>query len=949
MFPKDNSMGSRVMQTVRRVVGFLTIILTTVGDCQVQFSNVTQSAGTFYFGESWGASWGDINGDALPDLFVSNHRMLPSLQRNNGDGTFTNIARQVDGSGTWFNNPLYDQHGGTWTDFDADGDQDLTIATGTCCAPQFLTNNNGIEFIDETVSRGIVDDGGGRMPFFFDYNRDNRIDLALMNSGTTKLMRQKSDGNFVLVGNSSSGFKCTGFRSNYSQLSDLDDDIALGGTMEAMCMRDGLSPARVYDTESLPFRDITSSSPSERSVVDTIIGDFDGNLLPDIFMLRGGLRFNQAIKASATYVEARLQANSGSQRELSFSASGTLEITFYSITTAKQGSSGKIFIGADGSHPDNGSKFSVNPNNSSHWGIKPHTPGSENRLYVGYDVGSSKWSIQLSAAPDNGSRGYIIIKAANSIGQPTITPLLAVDKAMPPKMHMNTGGGFQQEAASRGFGGKIACVSGVAADFDKDMDLDLYFACRGGAENLVNRLYLNDGQGNFSLVNNAGGAGGVTGVTLFDRAGVSDSVVTADYDVDGNMDIFVTNGLNLQPFRKGGGPNQLFRNITSNSNHWIELDLVGTTSNRDAVGAKVYATVGEGASEVTQLRQQNGGYHRWSQNHQRIHFGLGQFDMVNITVHWPSGLEESHEVAADRLYRVIEGGDILPVNITPPDPQGSECGEPDYDKATEKGLFVWKDCTVTNTEKWVVRVTGGGSSSVINYRGSVESDQDLSNVEHVSFESSDVLDTGNKKKIDYLMKVINAGYDGFSFEFDPSAQVCFNPFISLPGDSVYLGAGRTKRFEPINLVTLEDCTAAPVNNPECGKPSYNRGSDKSLFLWKDCVGTGRWHLRVTAGGSPTTIAYRAEITSSEGFTGVTERISIESNDTVDDVTDPNKIDLELKLKKRGEDGIEFGFPAGANTCFRKGTFPEGAQVRLGADKVLIPMDEFDLDTQGACL
>ena len=936
------------MQTNRWVVGFLSFIFTTVVYGQVQFSNVTNSAGNFYFGESWGASWGDINGDALPDLFVSNHRMLPSLQKNNGNGTFTNIAQQVDGSGTWFNNPLYDQHGGAWVDFDEDGRQDLTIATGTCCAPQFLKNHNGI-FIDETSSRGIVDDGGGRMAFFFDYNRDNRIDLALMNSGTSKLMRQNSSGNFVLVGNNASGFKCTGFRSNYSQLSDLDDDIELGGTMEAMCMQDGLSPARVYNTESLPFTNITNSMPSERAVVDTIIGDFDGNLSPDIFMLRGGLRFNQAVKASSNYIEARLQAGPREQRELSFSASGTLSITFHSITTAKQGDPSRIFIGANGIHPNSGFKFTVNPNNNSHRGIKPHSPGSNTGLYVGYDVGSSKWKIQLNSA-SKGTRGYLIITAANSIGQPTITPLLSVDKAMTPKMYMNNGGVFQQQASSRGFGAKIACISGVTADFDKDMDLDLYFACRGGAENLSNRLYLNDGNGNFTLVNNAGGAQGITGATLFDSAGTSDSVVTADYDVDGNVDLFVTNGLNLQPFREGGGPNQLFRNITSNSNHWIELDLVGTTSNRDAIGAKVYATAGS----LTQLRQQDGGYHRWSQNHQRIHFGLGPHQSVKIVVHWPSGQTQTHNnVTADKLYKVTEGGGISVVNITPADPPGNECGEPNYNKATEKGLFVWKDCSVTASEKWEVRATGGGSPSVINYSGSVESDKNFFSVTTTNFENADTLDNSNPKKIDYVMKMLNAGYDGFTFRFNASAQVCFNPAVLPAGASAYLGAGRAPITGPFNLVTLAACIPesdpgpGPDDDTECGKPTYNKGNEKSVLIWKDCGNSDAWRLRVTGGGSSTTLKYLAEITSSQGFTNITN-VSLESNDIVDNATDPNKIDFEFKLKNKAEDGINFNFPASANTCFIPGTLPGGAKVKLGAGKVVMT-GAFDLVTQGACL
>ena len=93
-------------------------------------------------------------------------------------------------------------------------------------------------------------------------------------------------------------------------------------------------------------------------------------------------------------------------------------------------------------------------------------------------------------------------------------------------------------------------------------------------------------------------------------------MVTADYDRDGFLDLLVTNGHNMRPVYIGG-PKQLFHNL-GNANSWIEFDLVGTRSNRDGIGAKIYLTSGG----VTQYREQNGGYHRWSQNSTRGHVGL---------------------------------------------------------------------------------------------------------------------------------------------------------------------------------------------------------------------------------------------------------------------------------------------------------------------------------------
>ena len=107
------------------------------------------------------------------------------------------------------------------------------------------------------------------------------------------------------------------------------------------------------------------------------------------------------------------------------------------------------------------------------------------------------------------------------------------------------------------------------------------------------------------------------------------------------------------------GPYQLFRN-TSPARNWIELDLVGTrssvgNSSRDAVGAWVRATAGG----VTQYREQNEGYHRWSQNQRRIHFGLADNTTVNLKVNWPSGrVSTFSNVASNHVYIVTEGGSI---------------------------------------------------------------------------------------------------------------------------------------------------------------------------------------------------------------------------------------------------------------------------------------------------
>ena len=202
----------------------------------------------------------------------------------------------------------------------------------------------------------------------------------------------------------------------------------------------------------------------------------------------------------------------------------------------------------------------------------------------------------------------------------------------------------------------------AAGDFDNDMHEDLYVTCTGGAHNTANRLFWNNGLwnttnskgvslGKFIEVPNAGGAAGIQGAAVGEHAGTADVVVTADYDLDGFLDLMVVNGSNMRPVYVGG-PKQLFHN-RGNSNHWMEFDLVGTTSNRDGVGSKVYVTSGG----VTQYREQNGGYHRWSQNFSRVHVGLAGNTQADATVVWPDGTPTTYtSLDANHLYQLKQDG-----------------------------------------------------------------------------------------------------------------------------------------------------------------------------------------------------------------------------------------------------------------------------------------------------
>jgi hypothetical protein len=188
-----------------------------------------------------------------------------------------------------------------------------------------------------------------------------------------------------------------------------------------------------------------------------------------------------------------------------------------------------------------------------------------------------------------------------------------------------------------------ACVSVAAGDFDNDGDVDLYLECTELTKNASNVLLENDGNGNFVKVPKAGAAEG-------SRLGRGDRVATADFDRDGFLDLFVTNGAGFSPFADQG-PHQLFHNL-GNANNWLEIDLQGVVSNRDGIGAKVILDT-EGK---VQVRQQNGGMHSLSQDHARIHFGLGLHKKVDkLTIFWPSGaVQDLVNINANQILVVRE-------------------------------------------------------------------------------------------------------------------------------------------------------------------------------------------------------------------------------------------------------------------------------------------------------
>jgi hypothetical protein len=116
-----------------------------------------------------------------------------------------------------------------------------------------------------------------------------------------------------------------------------------------------------------------------------------------------------------------------------------------------------------------------------------------------------------------------------------------------------------------------------------------------------------------------------------------------DYDNDGDVDILVLNN---------GQPPNLLRNDGGDLNHWLEIKLIGTRSNGNAVGAKATVVAGE----LKQMDQVKGGGSYLSANDYRLHFGLGNKSQIDsLEVRWPSGqVDRRRSIKADQILTIRE-------------------------------------------------------------------------------------------------------------------------------------------------------------------------------------------------------------------------------------------------------------------------------------------------------
>ena len=486
----------------------------------------------------------DYNNDNLSDIYVTASRGANALYRNNGDGTFTDVAGPAgvddpDGKG----------NGGCAGDYDNDGHRDLFVANFG--SSRLFRNTGNNSFDDVTDELAVGDPGPSYRTMgcsWGDYDKDGFLDLVIvrhMSEFTLKSIEVESFAGAVrpmaLYRNNGDG----GF----------DNVTALLGDITTPLEPDGRSIGNVWGSGFQPgWMDFDNDGDLDLYVVN----DFGADVQPNVLWRNDGAD------------------NNGEWRFVDVSSTTGADVGMFGMGLAV------------GDYNLDGS--------------------------LDFYMTNMGKSVLLS--------NNIQVKGFTDATNDAQTGLDDVEG---------------QQRISWGT---------VFFDYDNDGDEDLYVASGyldafpDNDQSQPNVLLRNDGDGAFADVSNESGAA---------DSGIGRGVAYLDYNNDGCLDLYVVNiGLTDESPQRS----KLFRNACNWGNHWLVLNLAGTQSNRDAVGARVTVTAGG----RTQIREVAAGGSSGSQNMGPVHFGLGKTPMVErIDILWPGGLHQTlRDVEADQRLNVTQ-------------------------------------------------------------------------------------------------------------------------------------------------------------------------------------------------------------------------------------------------------------------------------------------------------
>jgi hypothetical protein len=474
-----------------------------------------------------------------------------------------------------------------------------------------------------------------------DFNNDGHLDLFVKNTDPpNRLYRSNSDGTFTDVAHAVGLADVPGEVAAWADY-DNDGEMDLFTTM-------GATDQLWKNNGDGTFAEVTAAAglKSLSRGQGAAWGDYNNDGHPDLYVARGYHDVEDAFSwdtAKVIFSDQESLAEDG----LDFTTSG--DRVSFDLYLQNCHEPSMVFVGGQRSSP---TSLPLTLTAVEAIGQPHHIPGQDLGFYIWKD--NTGWHLRWVS---NGATTYFY-GVLTSNGQFISVQPLNFARATPQikaTLYRNNGDGTLTDVTKvSGVGSTKNNRGAIWGDYDNDGFLDLYVVNSGSfAKNGANTLYHNNRDGTFRNVTEVA-------EVWAGANGRGDGAAWGDFNHDGFLDLYVTNGWG-QPIlaRQGNqeclvfGPHLLYEN-NGNSNRWLKVKLVGTRSNREGIGAKVWLL----ANGLMQWREATGGGggQFFSQGSGPIHFGLDQADVVDaLSIRWPSGITQTlTNIAPNQDITVIE-------------------------------------------------------------------------------------------------------------------------------------------------------------------------------------------------------------------------------------------------------------------------------------------------------
>jgi len=494
--------------------------------------------------------------------------------------------------------------GAAWLDYDLDADLDLYLVQGAPL-PGFegaelltdrLLRNDGSRFVDVTERCGIDERHHGMAAAAADYDNDGDPDLLITNFGPTTLYRNRGDGTFEEV-SEQAGLRCRSFYQASCAFADLDNDRDLDLYICGYVRYQLDDPTRCGEPER-GDRYLAYCHPHAYAAED------------DAFYRNNG---------------------DGTFSDLS------VESGIHDKACGKG-------LGVCAGDYDGDGDLDLFVANDSDANFLWRNDGELRLVDVAPLVGVDYNGDGLAQACMGCAFGDI----DHDLDLDLFTVNLSGETNT---LYRNEGATFRDRSFPSGlaaFSEPFVGFGTVFADIDNDSHLDVVIAnghvldnpelfAAGARHAQEPHLVFGRGDGKFDLVSPE-----VAG-PYFAELNVGRALAAADFDNDGDLDLLFTNN---------NGRARLLRNVRGNQHSWLGLKLVGTSSNRDAIGATVRVDL----PGFPILRAVRGSESYLSFHDLRVLIGLGSLKTpVDVTVCWPDGhRQDLKAMALNRYHMVVE-------------------------------------------------------------------------------------------------------------------------------------------------------------------------------------------------------------------------------------------------------------------------------------------------------